>query len=102
MKYCIKCRTPMDGNICPECGGTKAETAKPGDLVFLAECDVFSGDILEGMLESRNIEVTKNISLAEYSPDGLSVVSVSGDRLYVRAEDHGEAMKVISLLYGQG
>ncbi len=102
MKYCLKCRTPMDGNICPECGGTKSETAKPGDLVFLAECDAFSGDILEGMLESKNIEVTKNISLAEYSPDGLSVVSVSGDRLYVRAEDHPEAMKVISMLYGQG
>ena len=101
MKYCLKCRTPMDGSICPECGGTKSETAKPGDLVFLAECDAFSGDILEGMLESRNIEVTKNISLAEYSPDGMSVVSVSGDRLYVRAEDHGEAMNVISMLYGQ-
>ena len=84
MKYCLKCRTPVDGNICPECGGTKSETAKPGDLVFLAECDAFSGDILEG------------------SPDGLSVVSVSGDRLYVRAEDHPEAMKVISMLYGQG
>ena len=101
MKYCLKCRTPMDGNICPECGCAKTQIAQPGDLVFLAECDAFSADILEGMLEQRNIEVTKNMNFSEYSPDGLHVASVGTDKLYVRAGDHAEAMKVIEMLYGK-
>ena len=99
MKYCAKCRTPMDGSICPECGCSNSVIAKPQDLVFLAECDAFSADILEGMLEQKNIEVTKNINFSEYSPDGLQVVSCGTDKLYVRSDCHAEAMKVIQMLY---
>ena len=101
MKYCLRCRTPMDGAVCPECGGTKSRIAQPGDLVFLAECDAFSADILEGMLERKNIEVTKNMNFSEYSPDGMHVVSFGTDKLYVRSDCHAEAMKVINMLYGK-